>query len=79
MKRITYGKKLNNIVKRRILKYDVEVDCGNIDMCGYSGRMVEKEETDKEYRYACPECGRINMTLRKGINDDSSRSNPTNR
>ena len=59
---------MNTLSKKRVLEYDVEVDCGNIFMCGYSGKMVEKGETETEFQYGCPECGRINMTLRKSFN-----------
>lgn len=58
---------MNTVVKQRILEYDVEVSCGNIFTCRYVGKMVPKGETKELYRYACPECGRISMTLRKGI------------
>ena len=67
---------MNTLAKKRILEYDVKVSCGNIFMCGYVGKMVPKGENSKEYQYGCPECGRINMTLRKGINNkvDLSKS-----
>ena len=61
---------MNTLVKKRVLKYDVEVSCGNTNICTYVGKMVPKGENDKEYQYGCPECGRIAMTLRKGIGSE---------
>ena len=58
---------MNDLSKKRILEYDVEVSCGNTDICTYVGKMVPKGENDKEYQYGCPECGRISLSLRKSI------------